>query len=136
MKIVFDTSSLIPICLHPDREPAQIFRHVLSHHELISSPSTLRELQAVLARPKFDAWQPLAQCLTWARLYQTATLIVEPTENVTDCRDAKDNKFLELALAAPADVIVSSDVHLLELHPYRGIEILRLQDFKVKYIAC
>jgi predicted nucleic acid-binding protein len=31
-------------------------------------------------------------------------------------------------------VIVSSDVHLLELHPYRGIEILRLQDFKVKYI--
>ena len=43
-----------------------------------------------------------------------------PTERVTDCRDAKDNKYLELALAAGADPIVSSDDDLLVLHPWRG----------------
>lgn len=44
---------------------------------------------------------------------------------VTDCGDAKDNKYLELALAAGADMIVSSDDDLLTLHPWRGIPVLR-----------
>lgn len=44
-------------------------------------------------------------------------------EKVRDCRDEKDNKFLELALAAKADLLVSSDIYLLELNPYR---VLRL----------
>ena len=43
---------------------------------------------------------------------------------VTDCRDAKDNKYLELALAAGAETIVSGDFDLLVLHPWRGVRIL------------
>ncbi|HST74308.1 MAG TPA: hypothetical protein VLJ20_02965 [Acetobacteraceae bacterium] len=44
---------------------------------------------------------------------------------VTECRDAKDNKYLELTLAVGAGVIVSSDADLLVLHPWRGVRILR-----------
>ena len=44
---------------------------------------------------------------------------------MTDCRDAKDNKYLELALAAGASTIVSGDADLLVLHPRRGVRILR-----------
>ena len=44
----------------------------------------------------------------------------EPNVRVTDCRDAKDNMYLELALAAGASTIVSSDEDLLVLHPWRG----------------
>ena len=54
-----------------------------------------------------------------------------PVERVVDCRDAKDNKYLELALAAGADIIVSSDEDLLVLHPWRGVRILR----PVEYLA-
>jgi len=36
-----------------------------------------------------------------------------PSVAVQDCRDAKDNKYLELALAAGATTIVSSDGDLL-----------------------
>ena len=54
-----------------------------------------------------------------------AALIVEPVEAVTDCRDRKDNMYLELALAANAMVIVSSDDDLLSLDPWRGIRIVR-----------
>jgi len=50
-------------------------------------------------------------------------------EPVTDCRDPKDNKYLELALAAGASVIVSSDDDLLVLNPWRGIRILRPADY-------
>jgi predicted nucleic acid-binding protein len=48
---------------------------------------------------------------------------------VTDCRDPKDNLHLELALAAKAERIVSSDADLLVLHPWRGVRILRPADY-------
>ena len=51
---------------------------------------------------------------------------------MTDCRDAKDNKYLELALAARAGVIVSGDADLLVLHPWRGVRILRPAEYLVE----
>lgn len=48
----------------------------------------------------------------------------EPSERVGDGRDAKDNKYLEVALAAGASVIVSSDDDPLVLDPWTGIRIL------------
>lgn len=134
-RIVFDTSSLIPVCLHPDREPARSFRQAILYHDVFSSQETFKELVAVLSRPKFEAWRPLGQRLAWARLYQMAVTLVEITEKVQDCRDEKDNKFLELALAAKADILVSSDIHLLELHPYRDIEIIGLPELASRYFA-
>ena len=134
-KIVFDTSSLIPVCLHPDHEPAQIFRRAVIDHALFLTPEAIQELLVVISRHKFEAWQALGQRLAWAKMYQAAVTMIEPQERVNDCRDKGDNKFLELAIAASADIIVSSDIHLLELHPYRGIEVIRLNEFKSKYIS-
>ena len=48
---------------------------------------------------------------------------------VADCRDPKDDKYLELAFAAGAETIVSSDDDLLVLHPWRGVRILRPADY-------
>jgi uncharacterized protein len=48
---------------------------------------------------------------------------------VTDCRDGKDNKYLELALASGADTILSSDADLLVPHPWRGVRIPRPADY-------
>jgi predicted nucleic acid-binding protein len=48
---------------------------------------------------------------------------------VADCRDAKDDKYLELALAAGAWAIVSGDADLLVLHPWRGVRILRPAEY-------
>jgi putative PIN family toxin of toxin-antitoxin system len=134
-RIVFDTSSLIPVCLHPDREPARSFQQAILYHDVFTSREAFSELVAVLSRPKFEAWRPLGQRLAWARLYQSAATWVEVTEKVQDCRDEKDNKFLELALAAQADILVSSDVHLLELNPYREIEVIGLPELASRHFA-
>lgn len=56
---------------------------------------------------------------------------VAPMQRVTDCRDAKDNKYLELALASAATRIVASDNDLLVLDPWRGIRVLRPADYLV-----
>jgi predicted nucleic acid-binding protein len=41
--------------------------------------------------------------------------------------DPDDNKIIECAVAAGADVIVSGDKHLLRLGQYRGIRIMKLR---------
>ncbi len=43
--------------------------------------------------------------------------------------DAQDNKILECALAARADVIVSGDTHLLELGKFKKTKILSAREF-------
>ena len=48
-----------------------------------------------------------------------------PSQRVWDCRDPKDNKYLELAFASGAGTIVSGDADLLVLHPWRNVRILR-----------
>jgi putative PIN family toxin of toxin-antitoxin system len=55
--------------------------------------------------------------------------LVVPTQTVSACRDPKDDKFLEAALAAQIDCIVSGDADLLVLTPFQDIPILRPAEF-------
>ena len=55
--------------------------------------------------------------------------LVTPKQTVTVCRDTKDNKFLEAALAGKADAIVSGDDDLLALNPFESIPVLRPAEF-------
>ena len=128
-KIVFDTSALIPICLHPDRAPAQIFKLAVLQHPIFSSQECLDELNQVLMRSKFDAWQPLSLRMAWNNLYQSLVTIIAPSTTVLDCRDKQDNKFLEVAITIKADYLISSDIHQREMHPSQNTSIIRLQDF-------
>lgn len=55
--------------------------------------------------------------------------LVEISETIAECRDPKDNKFLELAACGGADRIISGDEDLLVLNPFRGIPVLTPKDF-------
>jgi hypothetical protein len=55
--------------------------------------------------------------------------VVNVTEKLTECRDPKDNKFLELAVSGKATCIVSGDSDLLVLNPFRGVAIMTPPEF-------
>jgi predicted nucleic acid-binding protein len=55
--------------------------------------------------------------------------VIEPGVRVSDCSDYEDNRILELALASGSVLVVSSDAHLLEMSPWRGIPIVRPEEF-------
>jgi predicted nucleic acid-binding protein len=55
--------------------------------------------------------------------------LVSPDFVLMDCQDPDDNRILEAAVAGSADVIVTGDKHLLRMHPFRGIEILKVDAF-------
>ena len=133
-RVVFDTSSLVPACLNPNRESANIFRRAILEHDVFCSAATFNELASVLTREKFNAWRPLEHRLIWLGLFRKSVIFIEPTTPVTECRDPKDDQFLALAISAEAKALVSSDVHLLEMHPFRDIQILQLTDFKQQFL--
>ena len=124
-RVVFDTSTLISAVLKPQSVPAQALSWAWEVAELIVSEATLLELQTVLGRDRFDAYRALAARQEFFVNYQAMTSLVEVSAEVQACRDPKDDKFLSLAVAGGASLIVSSDEDLLTIGQYEGIHILR-----------
>jgi putative PIN family toxin of toxin-antitoxin system len=93
------------------------------------SEPVYREIAEVLSRPKFARVLTSDRRVDVLELLSAAAIWLSPCETVRDCRDSKDNCYLELALAAGATVIVSGDSDLLDLDPWRGVRVLRPAQF-------
>ena len=61
--------------------------------------------------------------------FKRLAFFCEISDTITDCRDPKGNKFLELAISANAPCLITGDKDLLVLHPFRSIPILNAVDF-------
>jgi len=61
--------------------------------------------------------------------FQTVSQVLKPGLRLNVLKDAPDNKILECAVEARADVIVTGDRHLLKREKFRDIPIVRLADF-------
>jgi putative PIN family toxin of toxin-antitoxin system len=96
---------------------------------LALSAAVEAELIEVLHRPKFAGSMTAARRDRVIGLVRDAAVRFQPRITVKDCRDAKDNKYLELALVAGATIVVSSDDDLLVLNPWRGVRILRPAEY-------
>ena len=127
--VVFDASSIVGAALKRDSMPERALLLARSYDTVCLSPSVEDEIREVRERPKFRRYISDASRQRILDIVGAAALMSHPIERVSDCRDAKDNKYLELALAADASIIVSSDEDLLVLDPWRGVRILRPADY-------
>jgi putative PIN family toxin of toxin-antitoxin system len=128
-RLVFDTNVLISAALFKDSTSGRALQAAIRHREILLSPATAQELQEVLARPKFDRYvQPTTRKRFMAAILRTAT-IVEIEQTIHECRDPKDDKFLDLAVGGNASFIVTGDDDLLVLNPFRGISIATPSEF-------
>lgn len=123
--IVLDVSTLIGAVIRRGSVPDRAVRQAFAADGVAVSEATLAELLDVLARPRLARFINLELRDEMLALLDAFAVFFTPTATVTDCRDAKDNKYLELTLAAGAAAIVSSDADLLVLHPWRGVRILQ-----------
>ncbi len=78
----------------------------------------------MLCRPKVIAYVPPSESTVFLEELATVVELVPIAERVTLCRDPRDDKFLELALAGRADFLLTGAADLLALHPFRGTAIL------------
>ena len=129
MRCVFDTNVIVSAALLSESAPRQAFDKALGQGTILISAPLLLELAEVLGRPKLNKYVLEEERMRFLVALLKESELVEVTETVTDCRDAKDNMFLELALSGKADYVVSGDQDLLVLNPFRGIPILTPRDF-------
>jgi putative PIN family toxin of toxin-antitoxin system len=124
VRFVADTNVILSRLFFLHSVPSQAMKRAMADHQLIVSSETLHELESVLSRPKFDNYLTLDQRLQFFHRLHLSALQIESVPAISACRDPKDDKFLALALAGRANLVLSGDDDLLVLHPFRGISIL------------
>lgn len=131
-RIVLDTNSYISGFLWEGNE-AELIRKIESGKaSSFINREILEEIDEVLRRDKFVEILKIANTSADEVLSKIASLsivVIGPKleENVVK-EDKKDDKFIECALNAKADIIVSGDDHLLKLKQYKSIKIMTTSD--------
>jgi uncharacterized protein len=104
---------------------------------LLSSLETRQEWRRVLAYPQFSlSLERIDQyCADYDALaLLTPTLAAEQAANLPKCRDADDQKFLELSMAANAQFLITRDKKLRKIGRHKfyksaGLQVLTLEAF-------
>lgn len=128
LRVVIDTNVWLAAWLSREGTAAACVRTVLQRGVPLFSTDTFAELEARCWKPKFDRYLSLEQRRWLLHDTKAVAAWIEPdaaTRQLRVCRDADDDKFLQLALAAEADWLLTGDDDLLVLQAVGGTPIVR-----------
>lgn len=127
MKVVFDTSILVSALVFPGGRGESALRRIVEEQdELLLSKPILDELLGILGRKFAREPEELAHI---AVFLADLARFVRPRRRLSVVKDDPDNRILECAVAAGADLVVTGDRALLALREFRAVRIISLRDF-------
>jgi putative PIN family toxin of toxin-antitoxin system len=127
LKVVFDTNIFISAFAIPGGKAEEAYLLGLKgKFTLYSSVPILTETAQKL-RDKFG-WEE-NKITRLLRFIARLAIVIKPQPHLHLLPDDPDNRILECAEEAKADLIVTGDKHLLSLKHFQGIEIIPLSDF-------
>jgi len=132
MRAVIDTGVFVSALIRPQGTTGAALKALRDgRFSVLYSTNTLVEIFDVLGRDKFRIKYHIHpdDITALVNLIRLRGELVIPTQKVTACRDPKDDKFLEAALASDADCLVSGDFDLLDMVSFENIPILRPAEF-------
>jgi putative PIN family toxin of toxin-antitoxin system len=132
VKVVPDTNVLISAFCFPGGAPEMVYRLCIEGRlELATSTTLLAEFGRILT-DKFD-WEPSHAEEAVAHVARNGE-VVEPTTRLeVIAADPADDRALEAAVEAGADVIVSGDSHLLSLRTWEEVRIVSPADLLAEF---
>ena len=125
--VVLDANIFISAVLFKGT-PLKILQLCISRNEIdiAISPELLAELIGKL-KYKFGIKN---QTLESLKVEMESIMLYILPEYITQiCRDASDNKIIDLAICANAEFIITGGKDLLEIKTYEGIKILTVAEF-------
>jgi putative PIN family toxin of toxin-antitoxin system len=132
-RAVLDTNILISGLITPRGTSAKVLlAWRVGHFNLVTSLPLLLELKEALSRPHLkDRYNLSSQDIHdfIALIKNTALLITDPRIVSAQLRDPDDLAVLSCALAGDAEYIVTGDYDLLDLHSFKGVQIVRPSRF-------
>ena len=125
VRVVLDTNVYIAAALNPQSVIYKIVEDSAAQYlaEYYTSPEILQELQDKLEN-KLEFSR--AEVVRWLNRLEKAVIVIRPQQKVDVLteRDPYDNKILECAIEAEADLIITADRDLLDLKEFNGIKIM------------
>ena len=127
-KLVLDTNTYVSGFLWEGNE-AKLIREIGNvKAPCFINKEILEEIDDVLRRGKFIEVLRIADTTAdevISKIVSLSTMVIGPKlkEKVVK-GDKKDDKFIECAINAKAEIIVSGDEHLLKIKEYKGIKII------------
>lgn len=135
MKIIVDTNIIISGLISEKSYPAQIVDNIYNDKfQVCLSQDIFEEYVNVLHRDKFQKYQdfPFHARLLLEFLSEKATYFV-PKTSVNILKDPDDNKFLELALEANAEFIITGNTKDFTLSVFHNTQIISASEFINNY---
>lgn len=135
MRVVLDTNVIVSSFIYATGNPGHIRDawHTGTFEVVVTEP-ILEEYRRVLNYPRTRRRHHLSPAEIDLALDDIREMAVNvpdwPTLHVV-ADDPDDDKFLECAVAAQAEIIVSGDEHLLSLGSFQGIQVLTPAAFVV-----
>lgn len=132
MRAIVDTGVLVSALIRRQGTTGDVLRALRDgRFTIIYTTDILVEVIDVLGRAPFRTKYHIEpdDITALVNLIRLRGELVTPQRKITVCRDPKDDKFLEAALAGSADCVVSGDADLLGPTPFEGIPILRPAEF-------
>ncbi len=127
LKVVIDTNVFISAFYLPESRPAEAVLWARRKRvRNFISPQILAELERIIKTKLF--WDHTKTQSALQRI-QGFSEMVYHHEHLTVIADDPDNRILECALKAQADLIISGDQYLLNLKNYQGIKIVTPAEF-------
>jgi putative PIN family toxin of toxin-antitoxin system len=131
MKIVLDANIFVSAFLWGGKPSAIVGIAEDGLCTLYITNEIVAEIERVLRKRKFRLTEEKVEYYIRRIERISKKITVADSERVTTggSRDKTDNKYLECAVTANADYVISGDIHLRELKEYRGIKIVNPAEY-------
>ncbi len=129
-KLVLDTNILVSALIAREGQPAKVFEKlILGEVENNSSKEIIGELKEVFGRKEITKRTTAKARQFILRHYLNNSIQVLPKSRIKVVEHDSDNKFLEVAVEAKAQFIITGDQHLLKLKKFNEIKIITAKQF-------
>lgn len=123
VKIVFDTNTLISAAIAKGKPKKLLLKALAKEFILVSSNELLKELEDVIARPKFKL-TPVEVSKFVNTVRRSVKIVNVKSDFRVVMEDPDDDNVLNTAYDGKVNYIVSGDRHLLKLKTFKGIKII------------
>jgi uncharacterized protein len=133
-RFVLDTNVIVSAVLFPESVPRRAFDKAIYLGKPLISAASLKELYKVLRRKRFDRYASQESRNRFLATLVGQGIFPDIQDSFQVCRDPKDDKFLDLAVAGLATCLITGDDDLLVLNPFRGIPIVTPRKFLEEFV--
>jgi uncharacterized protein len=130
MKTVLDANIFVSALLRGGNPLAVTQRAARGLDKLFFTDAIINEVERVLKKPKLHLGEYDVKRIVTRVEHIGKKVSISPQRRVKGvCRDPKDDMYLECAIAAGADYIISGDNDLLVLKEYGGVKIVNARSY-------